>query len=86
MLFYPWVDTSSFQIPRINIDELEETRGYKQIVKQVREIAQREKNELDKRFPKLKRRVGGYNLDTVDPLGHNMAKDVGWIRRNTCYV
>ena len=57
-----------------HLDELEETQGYKQIVKQVREIAQREKNELDKRFPKLKRRVGGYNLDTVDPLGHNMAK------------
>ena len=57
-----------------NIDELEERRGYKQIVKQVREIAEREKNELDKRFPKLKRRVGGYNLDTVDPIGHNMAK------------
>jgi FAD/FMN-containing dehydrogenase/Fe-S oxidoreductase len=44
------------------------------LVQSVRDIAAREKAELDARFPKLKRRVGGYNLDTIDPTGHNMAK------------
>jgi FAD/FMN-containing dehydrogenase/Fe-S oxidoreductase len=47
---------------------------YSVLVKTVRDIAAREKAELEARFPKLKRRVGGYNLDTIDPAGHNMAK------------
>jgi FAD/FMN-containing dehydrogenase/Fe-S oxidoreductase len=47
---------------------------YTSLVQSVRDIAVREKAELNARFPKLKRRVGGYNLDTVDPAGHNMAK------------
>ena len=56
------------------LDELVANQGYKQLVTQVREIAFRERIELENRFPKLKRRVGGYNLDTIDPAGHNMAK------------
>ena len=47
---------------------------YGALVQTVRDIAAREQAELQARFPKLKRRVGGYNLDTIDPAGHNMAK------------
>ena len=57
-----------------NLDKLTEGQGYERIVRQVRQIAHRERIELENRFPKLKRRVGGYNLDTIDPAGHNMAK------------
>ncbi len=30
-------------------------------------------DEIEARFPKLMRRVGGYNLDSIDPAGHNLA-------------
>ena len=35
---------------------------------------QREKEEIDRRFPKVARRVAGYNLDALDPHGLNLAK------------
>jgi Fe-S oxidoreductase/FAD/FMN-containing dehydrogenase len=57
-----------------NISELLAPKSYEKIVNQVRFIAQRERLELQNRFPKLKRRVGGYNLDTINSSGHNMAK------------
>ncbi len=47
---------------------------YAEIVGRVRAIAEREGEEIAARFPKLLRRVGGYNLDMVSPQGHNMAK------------
>jgi FAD/FMN-containing dehydrogenase/Fe-S oxidoreductase len=44
------------------------------LVRQVRAIAAREAAEIEARYPKLLRRVGGYNLETVDPAGgHNLA-------------
>ena len=57
-----------------DIRHIEGTKHYRQLVSSVREIAEREKSALETYFPKLKRRVGGYNLDTIDPQGHNMAK------------
>ena len=33
----------------------------------------READEIAARFPKLLRRVGGYNIDMIDDAGHNMA-------------
>ena len=39
----------------------------------MRALAQREGGEIVRRFPKLLRRVGGYNIDTIDAGGHNMA-------------
>ena len=56
-----------------NLGGLSGPARYTSLVQSVRDIAAREKAELETRFPKLKRRVGGYNLDTVDPAGHNMA-------------
>ncbi len=48
-------------------------RGYLELVKKIRAIAAREAGEIEHRFPKVLRRVGGYNLDTVNGTGHNMA-------------
>ena len=43
------------------------------LVHQMRAMHAREAAEIDRRFPKLLRRVGGYNIDMIDPQGHNMA-------------
>jgi FAD/FMN-containing dehydrogenase/Fe-S oxidoreductase len=43
------------------------------LVRQIRAIAAREADEIEARYPKLLRRVGGYNLETVKPTGHNLA-------------
>ena len=43
------------------------------LLTRVRSIAASHRDAIDRRFPKLLRRVGGYNLDTVDPAGHNFA-------------
>jgi Fe-S oxidoreductase/FAD/FMN-containing dehydrogenase len=59
---------------------LESVRGsagdgrYIDLVQRMRALAQREAAEIEKRFPKLLRRVGGYNIDTIRPSGHNMAQ------------
>ncbi len=47
---------------------------YRELIERVRAIAAREHDEIERRFPKVMRRVGGYNLDSVDPHGHNMAR------------
>ncbi len=46
---------------------------YKELVRRVRAVAEREADEIASRFPKLLRRVGGYNIDAVSGQGHNMA-------------
>jgi FAD/FMN-containing dehydrogenase/Fe-S oxidoreductase len=43
------------------------------LIERVRAIAAREADEIEARYPKLLRRVGGYNLETVQPTGHNLA-------------
>ncbi len=48
-------------------------QGYIDLVKKIRAIAAREAEEIEHRFPKVLRRVGGYNLDTVNGDGHNMS-------------
>ncbi|MDX6750948.1 FAD-linked oxidase C-terminal domain-containing protein [Geminicoccaceae bacterium 1502E] len=47
--------------------------AYGALVEGVRAIAGGVQDEIAARFPKVLRRVGGYNLDTVDSAGHNMA-------------
>jgi len=56
-----------------NLDGLEATDGYADLVQDMRALAAREADEIEARFPKLLRRVGGYNIDMVSPSGHNMA-------------
>src|SRR6267378_1543960 len=46
---------------------------YRELVTRVRGLHRREAHEIDRRFPKVLRRVGGYNIDTIDAAGHNMA-------------
>ena len=60
------------QVPA-DLDEVSGSIRYRQLVQQLREIAEREGEELARRFPKLLRRVGGYNLDSLSASGHNMA-------------
>jgi FAD/FMN-containing dehydrogenase/Fe-S oxidoreductase len=43
------------------------------LVQRMRLLGDREADEIARRFPKLLRRVGGYNIETISPQGHNMA-------------
>jgi FAD/FMN-containing dehydrogenase/Fe-S oxidoreductase len=47
---------------------------YRELVQRMRALHRREAAEIDRRFPKVLRRVGGYNIDTIDNAGHNMAR------------
>jgi FAD/FMN-containing dehydrogenase/Fe-S oxidoreductase len=47
---------------------------YAQIVQRMRALGEREAGEIARRFPKLLRRVGGYNIDSLKGSGHNMAQ------------
>ncbi|MGH7047571.1 MAG: FAD-binding and (Fe-S)-binding domain-containing protein [Stellaceae bacterium] len=51
---------------------------YRDLVRRMRALHRREADEIDARFPKVLRRVGGYNIDSIggdgSPGGHNMAR------------
>src|SRR4029077_13185610 len=47
---------------------------YRELVRRLRALHRREAAEIAARFPKLLRRVGGYNIDSIDDAGHNMAR------------
>ena len=57
-----------------NLGNLSASGRYTGLIQSVRDIAARESSEILQRFPRLMRRVGGYNLDTIAESGHNMAK------------
>jgi FAD/FMN-containing dehydrogenase/Fe-S oxidoreductase len=46
---------------------------YLELVQAMRSMHANEAAEIERRFPKLLRRVGGYNIDMIAPEGHNMA-------------
>src|SRR5204863_6065851 len=46
---------------------------YRELVQRMRALHRREADEIERRFPKVLRRVGGYNIDSIDEAGHNMA-------------
>ena len=48
-------------------------QGYRDLVGRISAIAGREAEEIEHRYPKVLRRVGGYNLDMLLPPGANMA-------------
>ncbi|MGE5525446.1 MAG: FAD-binding and (Fe-S)-binding domain-containing protein [Rhodospirillaceae bacterium] len=56
-----------------DLNRVEGPPGYVDLVRKVRAIAQREAEEIERRYPKLLRRVGGYNLDMMLPESFNMA-------------
>src|SRR5439155_24339575 len=47
---------------------------YRELVQRMRALHRREADEIERRFPKVLRRVGGYNIDAIDEAGHNMAR------------
>ncbi len=47
---------------------------YRELVRRMRALHQREADEIARRFPKVLRRVGGYNIDSISDSGHNMAR------------
>ncbi|HEX5454062.1 MAG TPA: FAD-linked oxidase C-terminal domain-containing protein [Stellaceae bacterium] len=53
-------------------DDVEPER-YRGLVRDMRALHRREADEIEARFPKLLRRVGGYNIDMISDAGHNMA-------------
>jgi FAD/FMN-containing dehydrogenase/Fe-S oxidoreductase len=46
---------------------------YRSLVREMRDLHRREADEIEARFPKVLRRVGGYNIDMIHDEGHNMA-------------
>ena len=57
-----------------NLDDLAADARYSDLVRRMRALGEREEAEIARRFPKLLRRVGGYNIDTISGHGHNMAQ------------
>ena len=43
------------------------------LLARIRAVAADHADAIERGFPKLLRRVGGYNLDTIGPAGHNLA-------------
>jgi FAD/FMN-containing dehydrogenase/Fe-S oxidoreductase len=56
-----------------DLSQLDGPRGYVELVRKIRAIAAREAGEIEQRYPKLLRRVGGYNLDMMAAAPFNMA-------------
>jgi FAD/FMN-containing dehydrogenase/Fe-S oxidoreductase len=61
------------QVPG-NLQEVGGSPHYLAIIQKLRAIAASNAGDIRERFAKLRRRVGGYNLDSIDPAGHNMAR------------
>ncbi|HYC44131.1 MAG TPA: FAD-linked oxidase C-terminal domain-containing protein, partial [Burkholderiales bacterium] len=68
-------DGSAFHFGEVpqDLSRVEGLHGYRELVGKVRAIAIREAEEIEHRYPKLLRRVGGYNLDMMLPAAFNMA-------------
>jgi FAD/FMN-containing dehydrogenase/Fe-S oxidoreductase len=47
---------------------------YRDLILHMRALHRREAEEIEQRFPKVLRRVGGYNIDSISEAGHNMAR------------
>src|SRR5215204_6289673 len=56
-----------------NLGDDVEPERYRGLIRDMRALHRREADEIETRFPKLLRRVGGYNIDMIDDAGHNMA-------------
>src|SRR5271166_5555605 len=57
-----------------NFDDSAMSERYRELVTRMRALHRREADEIERRFPKVLRRVGGYNIDSIDEAGHNMAR------------
>jgi FAD/FMN-containing dehydrogenase/Fe-S oxidoreductase len=57
-----------------NLEGFEAEPGFVELVQKLRGIAERERGEIETRIPKLLRRVGGYNIDSLLKDRHNLAE------------
>ena len=57
-----------------NFDDGTMPERYRELVRRMRALHRREAEEIEQRFPKVLRRVGGYNIDSISEAGHNMAR------------
>ncbi|HEX6112053.1 MAG TPA: FAD-linked oxidase C-terminal domain-containing protein [Geminicoccaceae bacterium] len=57
-----------------NLGSVALSSRYLELIQAVRAIADREADAIATAFPRVQRRVGGYNIDRVRPSGHNMAQ------------
>ena len=57
-----------------NFDNGAMPERYRDLVHQMRALHRREAGEIEQQFPKVLRRVGGYNIDSISDTGHNMAQ------------
>src|SRR5438270_412633 len=57
-----------------NLDDGTGPQRYRDLVQRMRALHRREAAEIERRFPKVLRRVGGYNIDSISEAGHNMAR------------
>ncbi len=55
------------------MEEAQGPRAYQDFVERLRNLYEREKREIEARFPKLLRKVAGYNLDHLGPPHANAA-------------
>jgi FAD/FMN-containing dehydrogenase/Fe-S oxidoreductase len=60
-----------------DLDRLAGPEGYRSLVRAVRSIAVREAEEIEHRYPKVLRRVGGYNLDMMLSPGEGTERNRG---------
>jgi FAD/FMN-containing dehydrogenase/Fe-S oxidoreductase len=56
-----------------DLSQIDGPPGYRDLVRKIRDIAVLNAEEIELRYPKLLRRVGGYNLDMVSGMAFNMA-------------
>ena len=56
-----------------NLAGLDAPGGYVALVQKMRALGIAEAGEIEARIPKLLRKVGGYNIETIRDRGHNMA-------------
>ncbi|MBO0738578.1 MAG: FAD-binding protein [Alphaproteobacteria bacterium] len=57
-----------------NFDDNVMPQRYRELVHRMRALYRRDADEIERRFPKVLRRVGGYNIDSIGEVGHNMAR------------
>jgi FAD/FMN-containing dehydrogenase/Fe-S oxidoreductase len=78
-------DGASFRFGEVPDDEsgLEGPPAYRALVAKIRAIAVREAEEIEHRYPKVLRRVGGYNLDMMLPAAIRQRPRPVTIQRET---
>jgi len=57
-----------------NFDDAAMPERYRELIHHMRALHRREADEIERCFPKVLRRVGGYNIDSISDGGHNMAR------------